>query len=77
MGKKLDPLEMTLKRFPHLRKHKDNLNPSISTGLNNQPEQQDTNHGLQICPNCGSKALRLDGGCSSCLACGWSACHNS
>lgn len=57
----LDPLEQTLKRFPHLRKHK------------TEPEQNNDN-GLKICPNCGSKSLRLDGGCSSCLACGWSAC---
>ena len=40
-------------------------------------QQQQEEHGLQICPNCGSKALRLDGGCMSCLSCGWSACHNS
>ena len=72
MGKKLDPLEMTLKRFPHLRKHKQEQQPQQP-----QQEQQDTNHGLQVCPNCGAKALRLDGGCMSCLSCCWSACHNS
>ncbi len=74
MGKQLDPLEMTLKRFPHLRKH--NQVPQTKPEPEQQP-QQDNNHGLQVCPNCGAKALRLDGGCSSCLACGWSACHNS
>ena len=40
-------------------------------------QQQQEEHGLKVCPNCGSKALRLDGGCMSCLSCGWSACHNS
>ena len=30
--------------------------------------------GLQECPHCGGKSLRLDGGCMSCISCGWSAC---
>ena len=29
---------------------------------------------LNVCPNCGTSSLRLDGGCMSCLSCGWSAC---
>ena len=60
----LDPLEQTLKRFPHLRKHKqEQHNP-----------EQNNDKGLKQCPHCGSKSLRLDGGCMSCLSCGWSAC---
>ena len=74
MGKQLDPLEMTLKKFPHLRKHKQEIQTQPEP---QQQLQQDTNHGLQICPNCGARALRLDGGCCSCLSCAWSACHNS
>ena len=30
--------------------------------------------GIKQCPHCGSKSLRLDGGCMSCLSCGWSSC---
>ena len=40
-------------------------------------EVQKVEHGLEICPNCGSRALKRDGGCESCLSCGWSACHSS
>lgn len=61
----LDPLEQTLKRFPHLRKHKEQQQHN---------SEQTNDNGLKICPNCGSKSLRLDGGCRSCLSCGWSAC---
>lgn len=61
-AKRLDPLEMTLKKFPHLRK-------------GHQPENEAKNdNGLKVCPHCGGKTLRLDGGCMSCLSCGWSAC---
>ena len=42
-----------------------------------QRNSQQVEHGLEVCPNCGSKSLRLDGGCMSCLSCGWSACHSS
>ena len=35
---------------------------------------EDFTPGLQECPNCHSKSLKLDGGCMSCLSCGWSAC---
>ena len=64
-AKTIDRLALTRSKFKHLNHEKQ------------QPEQQDNNHGLQVCPNCGSKALRLDGGCMSCLSCQWSACHNS
>lgn len=68
-AKRLDPLEMTLKKFPHLRK---GHHPEKEAKT--EPEQQESEHGLQVCPNCGAKALRLDGGCMSCLSCQWSAC---
>ena len=45
-----------------------------------QPQKHEAHkveHGLGICPHCGSRALRRDGGCESCLSCGWSACHSS
>ena len=42
-----------------------------------QRNSQQVEHGLGICPHCGSRALRRDGGCESCLSCGWSACHSS
>ena len=29
---------------------------------------------LQICPECGAKALKVENGCSSCLECGESKC---
>ena len=63
-AKTLDRLELTRKKF------------GMSQKEHVQQEQQEE-HGLKVCPNCGSKALRLDGGCMSCLSCGWSACHNS
>ena len=66
-AKTLDRLELTRKKFSlSQKKHSEHA----------QQEQQEE-HGLQVCPNCGSKALRLDGGCMSCLSCGWPACHNS
>ena len=48
-------------------------------GVYDEPQcnSQQVEHGLGICPHCGSKALRRDGGCESCLSCGWSACHSS
>lgn len=62
----IDRVEYTRRRF------------AKQLGLDETPQQQQQEeHGLQVCPNCGSKALRLDGGCMSCLSCGWSACHNS
>ncbi len=42
-----------------------------------KPQNHESEHGLEVCPHCGSKALRLDSGCMSCLSCGWSACHSS
>lgn len=62
----IDRLEYTRRRF------------AKQLGLEEpQPKSQEVEHGLQICPNCGSRALRRDGGCESCLSCGWSACHSS
>ena len=61
-AKTLDRLELTRKKFSRNQQ---------------QHQEQQEEHGLQVCPNCGSKALRLDSGCMSCLSCGWSACHNS
>lgn len=48
-------------------------------GVYDEPQcnSQQVEHGLEVCPHCGSKALRLDSGCMSCLSCGWSACHSS
>lgn len=37
-------------------------------------ESKQEDDGLKECPMCGSQSLRLDGGCKSCLSCGWSAC---
>ena len=68
-AKTIDRLEFTRRRF------------AKQLGLDEPPqkkkESQESEHGLETCPHCGSKALRLDGGCMSCLSCGWSACHNS
>ncbi|MBQ4469272.1 MAG: hypothetical protein II917_03935 [Synergistaceae bacterium] len=35
-----------------------------------QRNSQQVEHGLDVCPHCGRKALRRDGGCESCLSCG-------
>ena len=68
----IDRLEYTRRRF------------SKQLGFDEEPPQekmhrksQEVEHGLEVCPYCGSRALRLDGGCMSCLSCGWSACHSS
>ena len=29
---------------------------------------------IEECPECGSKKLARQGGCNTCLECGWSAC---
>ena len=48
-------------------------------GVYDEPQRnsQQVEHGLGICPHCGSRALRRDGCCESCLSCSWSACHSS
>ena len=70
-AKTIDHLEYTRRRF------------AKQLGLDETPresqkyESHEVEPGLEICPHCGSKALRRDGGCESCLSCGWSACHSS
>ena len=67
-AKSIDRLEYTRRRF------------AKQLGLDDTPQesrQNESQHGLEVCPFCGSKALRLDSGCMSCLSCGWSACHSS
>ena len=87
-AKTLDRLELTRRKFSQTTAkdiaeelHKELIEKverakwgAIYDAPKNEPEEH---FGLQVCPNCGSKALRLDGGCMSCLSCGWSACHNS
>ena len=65
-AKTIDRLELTKKKFaPKQQEH--------DYGLDNLPPDIDI-HNLKTCPMCGSQSLRLDGGCMSCLSCGWSAC---
>ena len=61
-------LQETYRRFPHLRPDKNHLWDAEL--------QQDIKEitGLQECPHCGNKFLRMESGCASCLSCGWSAC---
>ena len=62
----------------HSREH--SLGQRIINALTESIDAERVNkgkQGLQECPECGSKSLRLDGGCMSCLSCGWSACHSS
>ena len=76
-AKTIDRLELTRQKFGG------KLKASISTGLEqsesftaskSQRLEQENDSGLKVCPTCGSKSLKLDGGCMSCLSCGWSAC---
>ena len=67
-------LQETYRRFPHLRHTK---KPDTDEVMNMHYELQEVPviaDELKVCPNCGAKFLRLDGGCASCLSCGWSAC---
>ena len=61
-AKSIDRLEFTRKKF------------SKSTVISDSPPSDIDIHNLKTCPMCGSLSLRLDGGCMSCLSCGWSAC---
>ena len=67
-AKPIDRLELTRKKFGAKMKQQEH-----DYGLDDIPPDIDI-HGLKECPVCGSKSLRLDGGCMSCLSCGWSAC---
>ena len=58
-AKPIDRLELTRRKFAN-KYHAENI--------------ASADEGLKICPVCGLKSLRLDGGCMSCLSCGWSAC---
>ena len=59
-AKTIDRLQLTKKKFAALNK--------------NNLDKDEQAIGLGICPNCGATGLRRDGGCMSCLSCGWSAC---
>ena len=61
-AKTLDRLELTRKKFGRIH------------GVKHSHHEATDDSGLKVCPNCGAMSLRLDGGCMSCLACGWSAC---
>ena len=67
----IDRLEFTRRRFAK------QLGLEDPAPKETHVEAPKVEHGLEVCPYCGSKALRLDGGCMSCLSCGWSACHSS
>ena len=64
----IDRLEYTRKRFVKQLGLEDAKHEEMHR------KSQEVEHGLKVCPNCGSKALRHDSGCKSCLSCGWSAC---
>ena len=79
-AKTIDRIELTRRKFggghgvvdrtqprDGINHSREVLTASKSTPLNDEA-------GLKECPECGSKSLRLDGGCMSCISCGWSAC---
>ena len=72
-AKSIDRLEYTRRRFAK-QLGLDEPQQKVQT---QKHEVHEVVHGLDTCPHCGSKALRRDNGCASCLSCGWSACHSS
>ena len=68
-AKTIDRLEYTRRRFAKQL--------GLEEEVKEAPKNETQEHELEVCPFCGSHSLRRDGGCMSCLSCGWSACHSS
>ena len=62
-------LEMTYKKYPHMRP--EGWKPN-TTEVQDLPPEPDI-HG-DTCPNCGQKTLIHESGCVKCTSCAWSAC---
>ena len=66
-AKPIDRLELTRRKFSNVNNNDQDL-------PNQENQENQELQGLQECPMCKNKSLKLDGGCMSCLSCGWSAC---